>query len=218
MLQSSTVDFLKQLTDTNTKEWFETNKKLYDAAKKDHEAYVNEVLQAMMEREEGFSGQKVKDCVFRIFRDVRFSKNKTPYKTNFGAVFAKGGKKTPGAGYYVHLEPGKSFVGGGIWNPENDVLKKIRQEVDYNLQEFESILKEKNFSKLFKSIDGEKLKKAPQGYDEANPAIDYLKMKSFTVGTAISDADVLGKNFTDKTLTIFTAMKPFIDFLNRSVE
>lgn len=218
MQLSTTFDFLKQLAKNNNKEWFEHNKKLYETAKKEHEAFVHEVLKEMAVHEEGFGGQKAKDCMFRIFRDVRFSKDKTPYKTNFGAVFSKGGKKHTGAGYYVHLEPGKNFIGGGIWMPESEVLKKIRQEVDYNLEELEGILKEKKFQKLFKEIDGERLKKAPQGYDEENPAIEYLKLKSFTVGTPVSDKDVLDKNFVKKTLDVFHTMKPFVDFLNRAVE
>ena len=212
-----TFDFLKQLAAHNHKEWFEQNKKLYDASRKEHEFFVTEVLKELAERETDFAGQKAKDCMFRIFRDVRFSKDKTPYKTNFGAVFSKGGKKDAGAGYYVHLEPGKSFIGGGIWMPESVVLNKIRQEIDYNLQEFERILQEKTFKKLFGEIDGERLKKAPQGYEETNPALPYLKLKSFTVGTALSDKDAQGKNLVKRTLEVFQTMKPFIDFLNRAI-
>jgi uncharacterized protein (TIGR02453 family) len=159
MLQPAIFDFLTQLSQNNSKEWFEANKKTYEAVKKNHEAFVQELLQAMAAREDAFSTQKPKDCVFRIYRDVRFSKNKVPYKTNMGAVFAKGGKKTTGAGYYVHIEPGKSFIGGGIWMPDGETLKKIRQEIDYNLKEFETLLHEKNFKKTFGEINGEKLKK-----------------------------------------------------------
>lgn len=218
MALKTVFDFLKNLSENNNKVWFEQNKKEYEAAKKEQEIFVTEVLKEMAEREEGFAGQKAKDCMFRIFRDVRFSKDKTPYKTNFGAVFSKGGKKHTGAGYYVHLEPGKSFIGGGIWMPEGDMLKKIRQEIDYNLEPFEGILKEKKFKKLFNEIDGERLKKAPQGYDEENPAISYLKLKSFTLGTSVKDEEAMGKSFVKKTLDVFDTMKPFIDFLNRAVE
>lgn len=218
MALDTVLAFLKNLSENNNKDWFEQNKKEYEVAKKEQERFVTEMLNELAVREEGFAGQKAKDCIFRIFRDVRFSKDKTPYKTNFGTVFSKGGKKYPGAAYYVHLEPGKSFIGGGIWMPESEVLKKIRQEIDYNLAPFESILAEKKFKKLFGEVDGERLKKAPQGYDEANPAIQYLKLKSFTVGTPISDKEVLDKNFAGKALDIFDTMKPFIDFLNRAVE
>jgi len=218
MIQPATFDFLQQLSKHNNKEWFDKNRKKYEAAKKDHEQFVNELLQLISEKEPGFEGQKAKDCTFRIFRDVRFSKNKDPYKNNFGAVFAKGGKKTTGAGYYVHLEPGKSFIGGGIWMPDGETMKKIRQEIDYNFNAFQKIVDEKNFKKTFGEVKGERLKKAPQGYAEENPAIDFLKLKSFTVGASVGDKEVLDKNFNSKMLKIMAIMKPFIDFLNRAVE
>ncbi len=218
MLQNTTLTFLKGLAKNNDKEWFDANRKHYETAKKDYEQFVQGILDELAMTEDGFKEQKAKDCVFRIFRDVRFSKNKTPYKANFGAVFSKGGKKTMGGGYYVHLEPGKNFIGGGIWQPEGDVLKKIRQEVDYNFKEFQKIISDKNFKKTFGEIDGERLKKAPQGYDEENPAIEYLKLKSFTVGAAIKDEDFTSKTATKNVLSIFKTMKPFIDFLSRAVE
>ena len=145
MLQPSTQAFLKNLAKNNNREWFDEHRKEYDVAKKDYEQYVEKMLEELCKEEESFKGQKAKDCIFRIFRDVRFSKDKSPYKANFGAVFSKGGKKHMGAGYYVHIEPRKNFIGGGIWQPEGDMLKKIRQEIDYNLEEFQGILKNKNF-------------------------------------------------------------------------
>ena len=166
-----------------------------------------------------FKEQKAKDCIFRIFRDVRFGKDKTPYKSHFGAFFSRGGRKFPGAGYYLHIESGgKSFAGGGLWVPEPPLLKAVRQEIDYNFTEFSKIIGDKKFKNFFPEINGEQLKKLPQGYTEDNPAIGLLKMKSFTVSHNIADTEITGKTFNKKVLEVFTTMRPFIDFLNRSLD
>jgi uncharacterized protein (TIGR02453 family) len=154
----------------------------------------------------------------RIFRDVRFSKDKTPYKTNFGAGFSKGGRKSPLGGYYLHIEPGgKCFAGGGMWQPEPAMLKAVRQEIDYNLDEFNDIIGGKKFKKLFPELQGDQLKKLPQGYTEDNPALEYLKMKSFIVSTNFGDEEMTQKNIVKNITGVFDTMKPFIDFLNRAV-
>lgn len=217
-MESSTFSFLQNLNENNNKTWFDANRKMYEAARTDFEKLVQTILDKLAVWEEGFTAQRAKDCIFRIHRDVRFSKNKEPYKANFGAVFSKNGKKDIGAGYYLHLEPGKSFVGGGIWQPEKDVLKKIRQEIDYNFSEFEGIISEKKFKSVFQKIDGEPLKRPPLGYDDSNPAIAYLKLKSFTVGARMDDAAFIRKDASEKVVSIFQTMQPFIFFLNRAVE
>lgn len=219
MLQPTTVSFLKDLATNNNKPWFDANRDRYTAAKDDFEQFVAGILTTLGKDEPGFAEQKAKDCIFRIFRDVRFGKDKTPYKPNFGAFFSKGGRKFPGAGYYLHVEPGgNAFAGGGLWMPEAPILKAVRQEIDYNLNEFEGILKDRKFRKHFSGIQGEATKKAPQGYTEDNPAIEYLKMKSFTVTTPVADADLTDKNFAKKVTEIFGTMRPFIDFLNKGAE
>ncbi len=219
MLQPATITFLEKLAKNNNKPWFDKHRDDYQAAKEDYEAFVTEVLEGLANIDPLFKEQKAKDCVFRIFRDVRFSKDKTPYKAHFGAFFSKGGRKYPGAGYYFHLEPGgKSFAGGGLWVPEAPLLKAVRQEIDYNFEEFKTIVGDKKFKKLFTQINGEQLKTNPQGYAEDNPAIEYLKMKSFTVSCNLADADVTGKGVVKKTMEVFATMRPFIDFLNRSVD
>ncbi len=218
MLKAGTITFLRELFDNNNKQWFDKHRDEYQAAKEDYELFIGEVLEGLATSEPGFKEQLAKDCIFRIFRDVRFSKDKTPYKPNFGAFFSKGGRKYPGAGYYFHLEPGgKSFAGGGLWMPEAPLLKAVRQEVDYNFDEFKKIVEDKKFKKLFGMVSGEQLKKVPQGYTDDNPAIEYLKLKSFTVSYNIADEDISGKALVKKALEVFTAMRPFIDFLNRSV-
>lgn len=218
MLQPGTLNFLRNLAHHNNKPWFDENRDAYDAARADFELLVAGILDALSVDEPAFKEQKAKDCVFRIFRDVRFSKDKTPYKAHFGAVFAKGGRKQLGCGYYFHLEPGgKSFAGGGIWEPETTVLKAIRQEIDYNFPEFEAIVAEKKFKKLFGSIQGEQLKKLPQGYLPENPAAEYLKLKSFTVGHPVPDEALTEKKLQSEILDAFKTMKPFIGFLSKSI-
>jgi uncharacterized protein (TIGR02453 family) len=218
MVQAATLDFLKKLSKNNNKVWFDNHRDDYALAKEDFEGVVTEILDGLSVAEPVFKEQKAKDCIFRIFRDVRFSKDKTPYKAHFGAFFSRGGRKFPGAGYYLHLDPaGKSFAGGGLWMPEPPLLKAVRQEIDYNFDEFKLILADKKFKKLFKEVSGEQLKTLPQGYKDDNPAIEYLKMKSFTVMHDFETGDATTKIFVKKTLYIFNNMRPFVDFLNRSL-
>jgi uncharacterized protein (TIGR02453 family) len=205
---------MEQLAKNNNKPWFDKHKDEYAAVKEDYESLVATVLDGLAANDPAFKDQKAKDCIMRIYRDVRFSKDKTPYKTNLGAGFSREGRKMMSAGYYLHIEPGKSFIGGGMWQPEGPMLKAIRQEIDYGYSDFSAIVNDKQFKKLFKQIDGDKLVKTPQGYTEDNPAIEYLKLKSFTVGTPIADADLTKKGLTKKITDAFITMKPFIDFLN----
>lgn len=218
MLQTSTLTFLRQLKKNNNKDWFDEHRKEYETAKKDFEAFVAELLQALCTLEPKLEGQKAKDCVFRIFRDVRFSKDKTPYKSHFGAVFARGGRKWDGAVYYLHLDPGACFAGGGVWEPEAPLLKRVRQEIDYDFKGFQKIISDKSFRACFPKLDGEKLSKPPQGYTADNPAIEYLKMKSFTAGHAMKDDVFTAKDAVEKVVSVFATLSPFIDFLNRAQE
>jgi uncharacterized protein (TIGR02453 family) len=217
-MQQNTIQFLENIAQNNNKPWFDEHRKEYEAAKKDFELFVGEVLKELSVPEPAFGEQKAKDCVFRIFRDVRFSHDKTPYKSNFGAGFSRGGKNFPGAGYYIHIEPGKSFAGGGIWNPEAPLLKAIRQEIDYSFTEFNDIIGNKDFLKTFGKLDGEKLKTVPKGYDQDNQAIEYLKMKSFTVHHQLDEKSLTGNNLVKDCMHIFAIMKPFVDFLNKSID
>lgn len=218
MLAQSTLQFLKQLKQNNNKEWMDANRKKYETAKQDFENFIGALLEGLGESEPAFQDYTPKQCIFRINRDIRFSEDKSPYKSNFGAHFTKGGKKSPFGGYYFHLEPGSSFIGGGVWMPPSDLLKKVRQEIDYGYDEFKKIINNKEFKKLYPKIDGEQLKKAPQGYEPDNPAIEHLKLKSFTVGHHVADKNMTEKTLVKETLKSFKTMKPFIDFLNRAIE
>ena len=217
MITQPTLQFLKQLKQNNNKEWMDIHRKEYETAKQNFEVFVTAVLEGLGGFEPLFKDVAAKQCIFRINRDIRFSEDKSPYKSNFGAHFTIGGKKSPHAGYYFHLEPGSAFIGGGAWLPPADMLKGIRQEIDYDLPAFEKIINQKDFKKLYAKIDGEQLKKAPQGYDPENPAIEYLRYKSFTVGHKVADKDILDKAFVKQVVQSLKTMKPFIDFLNRAV-
>lgn len=219
MVNAATTSFLTELAHNNNKPWFDANRDRYVAAKEDFEILVTDILKGLARLEPAFAEQKAKDCIFRIFRDVRFGTDKTPYKSHFGAYFNNGGKKSTGAGFYLHLEPGgKTFAGGGLWMPEPAILKAVRQEIDYNFDEFKAIIEDKKFKKVFPEVTGESAKKPPVGYTEDNPAIKYIKMKGFVVSHNIADKDAQSKTFTKTVSDTFTTMQPFIDFLNKGAE
>jgi len=220
MLQLSTIEFLKNLKINNNKEWFEKNRKTYEAAKEDFASLINTVIQQFGRKDESIAQLNAKDCMFRINRDVRFSKNKAPYKSNMGASFTKGGKKSPLAGYYFHCEPGQCFVGGGLWMPEADTVKKVRQEIDYCYEEFSSIIRSKKFVTQYSDLDKDKgisLIREPKGYEKDNPAIEYIKLKSWLSTKALADEELTDKNLVKKIVTAFEALQPFIDFLNKGL-
>jgi len=217
MIDKKTLDFLSKLRKNNSKEWFDKNRKLYEEAKANTETFVSELLIRMAPFEPGVATLVAKKCLFRINRDIRFSKNKSPYKSNFGASINPGGKKSPGAGYYLHIEPGNSFIGGGLYMPEPAMLAAVRQEIDYDLKGFNKILADKKFKKIFGGLETiEKLQRPPKGYEESNPAVDILKHKHFIVSHMLSDTDLLSKNLLKQTVAAFDAMHPFIAFLNRA--
>ncbi len=218
MLQPATMKFLRQLADNNHKQWFDAHRDDYDAARADFEGLTDRMRGLMIPSVPELAEQQTKHCIFRIYRDVRFSKDKTPYKAHFSAYFSKGGRKYEGAGYYLHIEPGKSFAAGGLWMPSSTLLKSVRQEIDYNYEAFRGMVEGKTFKKLFGQLAQDKLKTLPKGYDADNPAIEYLKYKSFIAEHSFTDKEVLHKNFTADCHRIFTAMQPLVDFINRSLD
>lgn len=219
MINSETLKFLKGLEKNNNKEWFDLNRKTYEQAKANYLDFVGEVLGRMKKIDTSLADLEPKQCVFRINRDVRFSKNKAPYKTNMGASFSKGGKKVQCAGYYFHLEPGASFIGGGFWMPMAPELNKIRQEIDYGFEEFNTIINKKKFKTSFGSLsDSEKLTRPPKGYEAENPAIELLKLKSFIVMSEVKDAELTGKELVNKVVDHFETMMPLVDFLNKAID
>lgn len=217
-MTKSIIPFLKELSRNNNKEWFDANKKQYEKAKMELSELVQELINGIKKFEPELGALQPKDTMFRINRDIRFSNDKSPYKTNMGAWISAGGRKSNRAGYYIHIEPGKSFLAGGKHIPEGDELKAIRQEIDYNFEEFDKIINATEFKKLFGGkLDGDKLKTVPKGYEADNPAIEYLKMKSFIAYRDLKDKDIESPALSKEALHAFKMMKPLNNFLNRAI-
>ena len=218
MLTKDVFQFLEALKENNNREWFTANKGLYEVAHRQAEAFVQDVINGISCFDKEIEPVAASKCIFRIYRDVRFAKDKTPYKTNFGASIAKGGRKMGTAGYYLHLEPGGSFVGGGIWMPEAATLKNIRSEIYFNSTEFESILLEKQFKKTYRSLgDFDKLKKAPKDFPADFVDVELLKYRSYVVTQAVSTEMALSPGYLEHVLRAFRVLKPLVDFLNRGI-
>lgn len=214
---SNLLKFLKDLEKNNTKEWFHENNETYQKLRSDFIQFVGQLIEEIAKFDKGVAGLDPKKCIFRINRDIRFSKEKSPYKTNFGAAMGEGGKKTEKAGYYFHAEPGKSFIAGGIWMPSSEVLSNIRQEIDYNQDEFKKLLETKDFKKYFGELEGESLKTAPKGYTTDHPLIEVIRQKSFVMTHYYEDKEL--KDIKAKEVAgVFEKMKPVNDFLNRSFD
>jgi len=220
MIQKSTIDFLKKIKTNNNRDWFEKNKSRYIAAKDDVEKNIDVIIKGIRSFDKRITQElTAKKCVFRIYRDVRFSKDKRPYKNNLGASINPGGKMAIAPGYYIHIEPGKAFVAGGMWMPPAPELGKIRQEIDYNQKEFLKIINDKNFKKFFGELDtDDKLVNGPKGYPKDHPLMEILKLKSYIVVSEIKEKDVLGKNFEKTVIAICKAMQPFNNFLQRAID
>jgi uncharacterized protein (TIGR02453 family) len=214
MLQAATLRFLKNIKKNNSRPWFEKNRPNYEASRENFIEFVGGLIKGMSKFDPPIGDLHPKDCLFRINRDIRFSKDKSPYKTNIAAYFNKGGKKSNGAGYYLHIEPGRSFAAGGMWQPLPADLAKIRQEIDYSFDEWRKMTGASAFKKAFPDgvlADGS-LTRPPKGYDESNPAISFIKMKNFIVSRPFTDAQVLGKGFEKDVAATFKAMQPLIVF------
>ncbi len=207
--------FLSELAENNHKAWFDANRDRYQKLRADFVAFVDELLKEASLIDLTLAPLQAKDCIFRINRDVRFSANKNPYKTNFSAYLSKGGKKFPGAGYYFHFEPGASFLAAGIWMPEADLLKAIRQEIDYEWSGFSKILLNAQSAGL--KLDGEKLTRPPKGYEADNPAIEVLKSKNFVL-TQPFDMLVGEKQLKQLFVKRIAELKHFVDFLNQACD
>lgn len=211
------IPFLQDLKENNNREWFNDNKKRFLLAKDEFEVFVADLLPKIALIDKDLSGLEPKQCVFRIYRDVRFSKDKSPYKINMGAAMTKGGRKSPYATYYVHVEPGNSFAGGGIWMPQGPALKAMRQEVYYNAPEFKKIMGSASFTKYFGEMMGDKLKRPPRDFPVDFPDVELLKFKNYVVGNSIDDSIVYDDGFTNHLLEVYKALYPFNTFINRAL-
>lgn len=219
MLKKETLNFIKDVAENNNREWFAANKDVYEAAKADVLALVAKLIPELAKVDPLLSAEAdPKKSLLRIYRDVRFSKNKDPYKNNFGIWFSakcKGGNEP---GYYLHIQPGKSFIAGGYWMPEAPHLKLIRQEIDYNIGDFKEIINNAAFKKNFKLGVDNALKNAPKGYDPADPNIEFLKLKSFEATTKIDDEEFLKPNLVNKLISSFKTVQPLVAFLRNAID
>ncbi len=213
-ISPSLLVFLSELKQHNTREWFAANKATYDAEKAKFDQYIEKLIDEFSSFE-NMDGVLKKHCSYRIFRDVRFSKNKEPYKTWFSASFSEGGRKSGYMDYYLHFEPGgKSFIGGGMYNPTPEQLAAYRQEVDYNGATLRGIVEADSFVKLFGEAEGDLLKKIPKGFDPAPADEIYLRRKQLFYWHHFSDEEIVSSDFTSKLMLAAMQLKPYLDFLN----
>lgn len=213
------LTFLTKLAKNNNRDWFEKNKGVYLQAKENFDSFVANLLDELTKVEPALGGLNPKKLAFRIYRDVRFSKDKSPYKVNMGAGFSPNGKMEQEPGFYIHIQPGnKSFLAGGMYMPDPGNLSKIRQEIDYNGDAFVKMLSDKKFRKYFSKLDDfDKLKTMPKGYDKQHPHIDLLKHKSFIVSHGFTDKEVKDKKFLKQVAEVGKAIKPLNDFLKNAI-
>ncbi len=210
-------EFLIDLQINNNREWFNNNKQRYLEAKELFDTFVDRLIQGLKTIDNSIDVENAKDCVFRIYRDTRFSKNKAPYKENFGASIARGGRKSPFAGYYIHIEPDRSFVGGGIYHPDSRVLKALRQHIFEHSEMFKNIINDNSFKVYFPKIYGDKLKMAPKGFSKDFSDIDLLKHKDYAVIHQLDNDFFLQDDVLKQVLKIYEIQKPFNVFLNESL-
>lgn len=218
MISKDSIQFLADLKKNNNREWFLANKKRYEAYKKEYYQLAQQFIDALAQQDPALGAIQVKDVVFRINRDIRFSKDKSPYKTNMAFWVSAGNKNWTQSGYYVHVEPGSSFIAGGFHQPEANDLKKIRKEIAFFHEDLEAILADKNFKEIYGDMDRESaLKTVPKGYEKEHPAIELLKLKSFTATAKIDDKLLSDKDFVQKTAEKLLVLKPMGEFLNRAL-
>ena len=222
MLNKNTLNFLKDLKLNNSKVWLDDNKKSYENAKNDILTLTSELIVSISDIDSTISNANLdpKKCITRLNRDLRFAKDKTPYKTDYYIVLNKNGKNSPSAFYYLHIEPDNCFVGGGVYNPQPDQLKKIRQEIDYAFDEWIAIINDKNFKKTFPSgiNNSGVLTRTPKEFDETSQASEFLRMKGFYTTEKITDKEMVSTETFDKINSYFKTTKPLVNFLNRAIE
>jgi uncharacterized protein (TIGR02453 family) len=219
MLKPQTLSFLSAVAENNNREWFAEHKDEYQQAREDVLAMVANLIKELHQIDPLIADDTdPKKSVMRIYRDVRFSKNKDPYKKNFGIWFSSKSKGGNEPGYYIHIQPGASFVAGGYWMPDAEHLKLIRQEIDYNGADFLAIIEDKTFAKSFQLNFENSLKKAPKGYEPDAENIKYLKLKSFEVLKNIKDDEWLKADIVDKLKSSFNTIYPLVAFLRNALE
>ena len=218
MISKESLKFLDDLKKNNNRDWFQSQKVRYDSYKKEYYQLVQDFLDNMKSKDESLRNLEVKNCVFRVNRDIRFTKDKSPYKTHMGIWMSPGTKNTNLAGYYIHIEKGASFIAAGVYSPENDDLKKIRKEIAFFYDELETIVNDKKFKDAFGELDrNNSLKNAPKDFEKDHPAIEFLKLKSFTASEKIDDKLLSDPDFVKRISEKLILLKPLMQFLNRAL-
>lgn len=220
MLSKVSLQFLEDLKTNNNRDWFLDHKKRYDVFKKDYHNLVSDFLDAMKPLDPTLEMLEVKNCTFRINRDIRFSKDKSPYKDHLGIWMSSGVKGMNRSGYYVHLAKSGSFIAGGFYCPESEDLKKVRKEIAYFYEDLEEVMANKNFKKEFADFDINEsniLKNPPRGYEKEHPAIEFLKLKSFETSQKFDIEEVTKSDFVAKMSKKLILLKPLNDFINRAL-
>jgi len=215
--------FLRELIANNNKEWFETNRQYYKDAQNEFNTFIDRLIVEIRSFDPSIGNITAKDCIYRIYRDVRFSNDKTPYKNHLGAYIVKGGRKSPLGGYYFHVEPtdagylNNSMWAGGIYNPDAQTLKAIRTDIYEHIEEYKTIIHNKNFTNTFTWFDGNKLTTAPKGFPKDFPDIEFIKRKDYTYYRNINEKTLLSDQLLDESIKVFKAMVPFNRFMNRAI-
>ncbi len=208
IIEKSTLAFCRKLSKNNNREWFKENKETYQMALENVKAFQADLLSGLQKMDE-----IDKNKMFRIYRDVRFSKDKTPYNPDFRLSFSREGAHRRG-GYYLRIAPGNSFVAAGFWGPEPKDLKLIRSHIAQDDKPLRKILSSKKFKAQFGTLDGEQVKSAPKGYAKDHPAIDLLRYKQMIVSKKIADKVVCTSDFKKEVLTSYKAIRPFFDYMS----
>lgn len=214
----SIYSFLQKLSENNNRPWFEENRENYETAKSEAEELITRCI-AEIGKFEDLGDLKAKQTMFRIYRDVRFSKNKDPFKKNFSSMISRDGKRAmTGFGYYLHFEPGESFMAAGVYEPSAEQLARIRQEIDYNADDLRKVIENPDFATVFGVMQGAQLKTAPKGYPKDHPEIDLLRYNQYYFSWKFGDDDILKKDFPEILAVKCRKIRPFLEFLNRAMD
>ena len=219
-MKGETLQFLEEIGRNNNREWFNKNRSLYEDAREDFLSFFENLVDQVAEFDHGVAKNvEISKKIFRIYRDVRFSKDKSPYKTHLSGAIVPGGMKTGLAGYYVHVQPGgQSGLAGGMHMLDSNAIQKVRKVISERFNEFESIILSSDFKEEFGGLSmSNTLKKVPRGFDVKDPAAEYLKLKSFGAWKSIPDNEVLESNFLNNTVQSFRVIKKLNDFLNSAL-
>ncbi len=211
------IIFLQELSENNNKDWFDENRKRYTELRNYFIDFTEKMIQEITKFDASVHFVEPRKSIFRINRDIRFAKDKSPYKNNFGAFIVSGGKKSGNAGYYLHIQPDNSFIAGGVYNPSSLSLDKIRWSIFENIDEFLGIIKSSDFVKNFGKIEGRKLKNPPRGFDKTFEYIDLLKYKDYTVVKNIKNPILYEDNFLKKVTADFSKIHNLNLFINNAL-